>query len=466
MAVVKIKADTIDAQKNVQKLKSDVDALHKAASKRSSVKINGNVNGRSTTNTASKNTKSEGSSMGEAMAKASGLVSTAKELVPVIGALGGVTAAFIGFERVGKMLLGLPEKIGKYMELIEPITKPAATALGRGDSLDALDDERRSHNTASIGDEKAWQEAFKKQAGVNAEQLLQRGQSFFDMAISGSPEEMEKAWKILAPTGLKFDDLQNNSTWENLIRLIEAYAKAGEDGINELEPVMQKIFGRRGMDAIRKAGDGSQIRADYGALRETYAKWVEPNEAQVLALTNAAEMTRAKASIIDLGIPAGGESFITKGAEDILDVAKMKYDLLGDNREKVLSEINPISTTEDAPKESEPSSDISDSAINALKDAWNYHPAKRLYDSFSAGSDPEYEGLFQWDKKRVPGGIQYKSFDPIGQTQKALEGLFSANTSNQNTENLIRVLERNTTTTDQLNTTMQHLNGNTQAVFA
>jgi hypothetical protein len=401
MAKIKITADTKDAQKKIKDLSKNVDSLHKQSEKPLKVRA-GAQNRRGSTSDSGKRTitrtesANDGSKNGVAKGAflgglGGGIAGVVLQNIPLIVSLvgkafDGITAAF----NFSTNLQGLGETIRKYMELGDAITNPAKGALQRGDNLDALDDERRSHNSASIGDEKAWREAFIKTTGVNADQLLQRGQSYFDNATSSDFEEMEKAWELLAPTGLKFDDLKNNSTWENLVKLIEAYHKAGEDGMNELEPIMQKIFGRKGMDAIRKAGDASSIRADFAELRDTYREVVEPNEAAILKATDEAEMLRAKAGIYDLGMPKGAERWISQGAEDALDIAKTKYNLYGSDRDSIIGAFDTASQPEPttAPEDLEP-------VTTAIEEGFNRVAPREQGPSYTPAQEPELEGLFQ-----------------------------------------------------------------------
>lgn len=478
MAKIKITADTKDAQTKVKKLKADVLELQKTIQKRTTLQVNADGSRRHTTietyHSAGRGMKTRATSLesstigdkgkngGYGAAMVGGVTGSAVSLLlnnmPFI--LAGIGKGIDTLTMGATNLQSMGETLRKYMELGEAITNPAKGSLTRGDSLDALDDERRANKSATLGDEVAWREAFTNQTGTNADQLLQRGQSFFDMATSGNPEEMEKTWKVLGATGLTFDDLQNNSSWENLLKLIESYHKAGEDGINELEPIMQEIFGRRGMVALRKAGDGSAIRQNQAELRETYRQFVEPNEQAVLAATDNAELTRSKARIVDLGMPAGGERFIKQGAEDIYDIAQMKYKLYGDGRDNLVNELTPPEqpAQQQTPEIVEPVTKTIEEGYNkAILESSGYTPAK----------SPEYEGLFHWNEKPIGNGrIKYTSFDPIGQGKKHWENMFSENTNTQDTQNLIKVLERNATTTEQLNTTMQHLNGNSTAMFA
>jgi hypothetical protein len=77
---------------------------------------------------------------------------------------------------------------------------------------------------------------------------------------------MTEAWKLLKGFGVTFDDLQNKSTWENLITILKKYGAAGADGYNELSPQMQTIVGQRQMATIRKIGDGTSFEQKALAL--------------------------------------------------------------------------------------------------------------------------------------------------------------------------------------------------------
>ncbi len=495
MAKIKITADTKDAQAKVKKLKADVLELQKTVQKRTTMQINTDGSRRYTTtetyHSAGRGMKARYTSMGASVGGSGrngekegrknaiiggvisglsgSLVSTLLNNIPLI--LAGIGKGIDTLTMGATNLQSMGETLRKYMELGDAITNPAKGSLERGDSLDALDDERRANKSATLGDEVAWREAFTNQTGTNADQLLQRGQSFFDMATSGNMEEMEKAWKILTPTGLTFEDLQNNSTWENLLKLIEAYHKAGEDGMNELEPIMQEIFGRRGMVALRKAGDGSSIRTNFETLRDTYREYVEPSEKAMLEATDRAELTRSRARIVDLGMPAGGERFIDQGAEDILDIAKIKFGLYGDGRNELVNELTPPEQpTQQNAQPSQPAAENVEPVAQAIEEGFN-RVAPREQPFYRPAETPEYKGLFHWGEENIGGGqIKYKSFDPVGQTKKLWDNLFSANTNNpemnQSMKDVVNELRRNTSATGQMTETMRQMGGNSPAMFA
>lgn len=491
MAKIKITADTKDAQKKIKQLCKNVDTLQNKAKKPIKVNVKtGKIDDKAYKKWRTQAEKKivvnaqikgkggkYGSAEGGAMAAFKGsfganiAMASLQHIPLIVGALGKAIDSLTGLFGLETSLQGLGETIRKYMELGDAITNPAKGALERGDSLDALDDERRANRSATLGDEVAWREAFTNQTGTNADQLLQRGQSFFDMATSGNMEEMEKAWKILTPTGLTFTDLQNNSTWENLLKLLEAYHKAGEDGMNELEPIMQEIFGRRGMAALRKAGDGSSIRTNFETLRDTYREYVEPREKAILEATDRAELTRSRARIVDLGMPAGGERFIEQGAEDILDIAKIKFGLYGDGRDELVNELTPPEQpTQQHAQPSQPAAENVEPVAQAIEEGFN-RVAPREQPFYRPAETPEYKGLFHWGEENIGGGqIKYKSFDPVGQTKKLWDNLFSANTNNpemnQSMKDVVNELRRNTSATGQMTETMRQMGGNSPAMFA
>jgi hypothetical protein len=93
--------------------------------------------------------------------------------------------------------------------------------------------------------------------------MVDRLQAVLDMATSGNMQEMDKAWGLLNGMGITWDDVEKGSTWEVLSKMLGAYHAAGADGVNELEPAMQQIFGKRQMAAIRKIGDGTEMQSQF-----------------------------------------------------------------------------------------------------------------------------------------------------------------------------------------------------------
>ena len=124
-------------------------------------------------------------------------------------------------------------------------------------------------------------------------------------------------------------------------------------------------------------------------------------------------------SIDVLGLPARAERFIEKGANDVLDISKIKYELYGDGRDVKMRNVM-----------QEEESDNQNSANRQEQKVWSSEKSN----SFSNDShnekkynQEEDKGLFHWDHKVLPDGKeQYTSFDPLGQSVKLYEKLYRA----------------------------------------
>ena len=143
MAKLKIKGDTKDAQQKIKQLAKDVKKLHDQAQK--PIRPNAQI-GRSN---IGNRTNLKGFAVGGAV---SGLTHTA--------ASKGIDLTSMAIEKFGLSLLrmgtgisGLNAKIEKYNEAIAVFQDPEKEALKRGDTLDAWDDQKRSHKSPSLAHE-------------------------------------------------------------------------------------------------------------------------------------------------------------------------------------------------------------------------------------------------------------------------------------------------------------------------
>ena len=167
------------------------------------------------------------------------------------------------------------------------------------------------HNSASNAEEYAWQKSMEEVIGAGQyEQVLNRVQNLIDMANSGSISEAEEALKKLEGSGLTMDDMKNSSSWAILQKLIEAYAKG-----NFSAKQAQDIFGPRAMGLIRKAGDGSGIRARYDDHYQHWMEKIEPHEKATLDATEYAETVRNKAKALGYIVRDDG-TLIRQGADE------------------------------------------------------------------------------------------------------------------------------------------------------
>lgn len=320
-AIVKITGDTRDAQQKIQKLRKEVEILDKEAKKPKKVNVQ-QAKGISVTGNGK--IGNMGTGMATFLGSAAGNMAS--------NALQSVLSAAIRFApaitRATTGLSGFGMKLQKFMTALEIYGHPEEEAMARGDKIDALDDERRSHNSKDNADEFGYSRAFTNVAGANSAMLIDRAQAVLDMATSGVVSEMEKAWKMLGSMGISYEDIQKSSTWEVLAKMLKAYQAAGADGENELEPAMQQIFGKRQIAAIRKIGDGVEWTAQAAQLADEYRKAVGGQEAAILAATSRAEVTRSMAEIHGMAVPESGIPYIETAAQNRLDSAKLNSQML------------------------------------------------------------------------------------------------------------------------------------------
>lgn len=332
MAKVKITGDTKDAQQKVQKLRKEVERLDKEAKKPKKVTVatSGVQQGRL-------------SKWGQAGATAIGTMA-GNMWVQLVQALINYAPAALRLLEAGisdgaqQGVVKAGAALRRLFAGIEVYGNPAQEALSRADKLDALDDERRSHNSASNAEEFAYSRAFTNVAGVNGQQVVDRLQSYLDMATSGVSSEMDKAWKVLSGFGVTFEDIQKGSTWQVMSKMLAAYHAAGLDGQNELEYNMQQIVGKRQMAAIRKIGDGTEMNTQAAQFMAEFARLL-PNEAEILKAAGASEITRTIGEIHGMAIPNEGIPYVGIGAQEISDLAEFKAAMLGGNATEALGKL-------------------------------------------------------------------------------------------------------------------------------
>ena len=326
MAKVKITGDTKDAQRKIQQLRKEVDKLDKEAKKPKKVNVQG---GKGIGGIGAKG------GIGGALSVAGGNIISMvmKELLKYIPAVtrlsSGILSEFLGLKELEKAVTTVTPKVRNLVSAIEAFGDPQSLALERADRLDALDDEKRSHNSKSNAEEFGYSESFANVAGVQAGQIVERIQSLMDMATSGNISEMDKAWKQLQGFGLTWDEVEKGSTWNVLEKMIRAYHAAGLDGMNELEPAMQQIVGKRAMSAIRKVGSGSQWVKDAKFLKRRFTEIVK-DENGSLDETAKSELIRSEAKIYGYTVPEEGRHYITDAAKTQLTEEELKTGMIGD----------------------------------------------------------------------------------------------------------------------------------------
>lgn len=327
-AEVKITANTRDAQQKIQRLKKEVDNLDKLAKKPKTINVKGNgklggVAG------------ATGSAIGAGAVATGNLIADAikgfiKQYIPSVARLSaGLLGKGFGLQELERAVTRITPKFRSLMDALDTFGNPGTEAIDRADRIDALDDERRSHNSQSLAEEYAYSKAFSNIAGVNGTQLVDRVQSLLDMATSGSISEMDRAWRQLDGFGVTYEDIQKGSTWQVLQKMLSAYAAAGADGDNELEPNMQQIVGKRQMAAVRKIGDGTELAQQAAELTQEFNERIQ-NQQEILREAAQSEVTRAKADIQNMAIPEEGLHYINDEADNQLSTAELKTGMIGD----------------------------------------------------------------------------------------------------------------------------------------
>lgn len=313
MGKLKIKGDTKDAQQKIKQLAKDVKKLHDQAQK--PIRPNAQF-GR--INTANR-TNLKGFAVGGAI---SGLTHTA--------ASKGIDLTSMAIEKFGLSLLrmgtgisGLNAKIEKYNEAIAVFQDPEKEALKRGDTLDAWDDQRRSHKSPTLAHEFANATTFRDVAGVQGQMVADKAQAYFDqLSAGGTIDDLKKNGQILDQLGLTYQDLLNNSTWQNLAKILKAYEVAAQDGMNELEPLFQQIFGSRNIGTIRKLVGQNWVGKAQKEEKEFEQSLPNEQVKKLLIETDKSEAIRREKEREELKQPLPEK--ITEGAQFELDTARLK----------------------------------------------------------------------------------------------------------------------------------------------
>ena len=464
----KLTADTAQAQRQIQELSKKVDEFDKKTRKKRTITASTSTGKAASTASPKAGGGMLGGSFGGGML--GGMIGSmnpvgmiAQNIPTLVGALGRVIPG------VGDGLRELTNEIRGYVESLEVLERPHEEAMRRGDSLDALDDQRRMHNSASNAEEYAWQSAMEEVIGKgNYEQVLNRVQNLVDMANSGSISEAEDALKKLDGSGLTMDDMKNSSSWAILQKLIEAYSQG-----NLSAKQAQDIFGARAMGLIRKAGDGSAIKTKYDEQFQHWKTEIEPYEQATLAATDYAETERNKAKALSYIVRDDG-SLIKQGADE--EYAKAKRDLVWlsdeEERNKAIAEyerkLNPQPTTPNATQSAMLN------AVNYVNDIFqgiplNPPPTKRPLTTleqemaYDAQWNREMEAIFGKPRRAGDTAREEAAYDKEWEeAMRRVEKDYESEKMNE----LIKVLEKNAQQTENLNNTMQRTTSESGASFS
>lgn len=332
MAEIKLTANTRDAQQKVQKLRRDVDQLDRQCRKPKRITITGGLSGGLSGLASGKSGGIRNlGTMVKSGAKGIGLAASTAVGTFIGSAIGEVVSALMAFSpailRATSGITGVGMRLKKFMTVLETYGHPQEEALKRANTLDALDDERRNHNTATLSQEAAYRQAWEEQAGTFAPMMLDKVSDLMGQAKSGVMSEMLAAWGTLDLFGITQEDLQK-PVWEVIAKMLQAYDAAGQDGMNELEPAMQKLFGSRYMGVVRKMGDGSNYitRAQQLAAYLQERGFDDPANLDAAA---KAELLQGLAKMEDLLLPATAHTFALEGAQNEYDTARLKTQMLG-----------------------------------------------------------------------------------------------------------------------------------------
>lgn len=160
----KLTADTAQAQRQIQELSKKIDEFDKKTRKKRTITASTSAGKAAPTATTKAGGGMLGGSFGGGML--GGMIGSmnpvgmiAQNIPTLVGALGRVIPG------VGDGLRELTNEIRGYVESLEVLERPHEEAMRRGDSLDALDDQKRMHNSASNAEEYAWQSAMEEVIG-------------------------------------------------------------------------------------------------------------------------------------------------------------------------------------------------------------------------------------------------------------------------------------------------------------
>lgn len=471
----KLTADTAQAQRQIQELSKKVDEFDAKTRKKRSISASTSGTGKAAPTTSPKagggmlGGAFGGGMLGGMIGGMNPLGMMAQNIPTLVGALGRLIPG------VGDGLRELTNEIRGYIESLEVLERPHEEAMRRGDSLDALDDQKRMHNSSSNAEEYAWQKSMEEVIGAgNYEQVLNRVQNLIDMATSGSISEAEDALKTLAGSGLTIEDMKNSSSWAILQKLIEANAQ-GKLSVKQA----QDIFGARSMGLIRKAGDGSGIRARYADHYQHWKTEIEPHEKATLEATDYAETKRNKAKAFGYIVRDDG-SLIRQGADEEYAKAERNLKWLSneDERAQALADyerkMNPPPPPEPTPIPADATQTAMLHGINTASDIFKsieITPPKRPLTTLE--QEMAYDAAWKRDMEEIWGrppvprragdtAREEAAYDKAwADDMKRIEKEAQA----QKFEELIKVLEKNAQQTENLNNTMQRATTEASAAF-
>lgn len=499
MAQIKLTANTRDAQQKIKQLRIDVERLDKDCKKPRKITVGStSVGGRGA---AGGNISVGGKNLGGVLkngGKAVGAGASTFLGTFVGSALGQVVSGLIAFApaitRATSGITGVGMRLKKFMTVLETYGNPQQEAVKRANSIDALDDERRAHGSRSLAEEAAYTQAFTDTAGTAAPMLLQKIMQLVGGAKSGVYSEMLDSWATLDKFGIKQEDLQL-PIWEIMAKILKAYSAAGQDGMNELQPIMQKIFGNRYMAVIRKLGDGTSFLSAADVYKKEASDSIG-NQETVLGTAAAVQRQQGLAAMQNYGLPDEAHKFALQGAENVYNTARLQRAMMGANATEELKPLfdevvgdgmNLVGQAKGIPllgglisqflpDEDKPSTDTNTADTNTtLADAQVHAPARTLPTN-NQYYDPKSQipGVILSERPIGNGYVQYKSFDLKGFSNmlspatNLLDAIWGGDEPQpqqpkqdkanvdvvRGMDDLATELRKNTTASEQLNTTI------------
>lgn len=368
MAKFKIQADTKDAQAKIKDLQKQVRILEREAGKKKRVNMQSGFlsGGIQKVGAAS---VAMGSFVGGIGAN---LVSSAfSKLVNVLGAVIPLILKFgFGF----KNLVGMANK---WTKALEAASNAPEHALAAADRLDALDDERRAHGNKTLGDEYAWDRAFKDVAGdAFKNQLMQRIENLKLTALGGDEESMRilsqldemrlenlgpQSDQIAVPTARIGSRLAELSTHELFAEILDIYNKRKASGDFSTTDVLEKLIGARGMGVVSKLGDTNALTERmqsyksewdkvFSGLTDEMISKMSPAEVQealkkarvleskMLEQADQSELIRGKGAIHTYLVPDSGLENIKLGAQNQAEADILASKALSNDGSKIIEE--------------------------------------------------------------------------------------------------------------------------------
>ena len=346
MANVDIKANTSDAQKKIKKLKEDIEKLDKQI--KSPKKYNLQTKGLNVGSIAG-GAGLGSRAMGMAVAGGSmvgGLAATAlSKLVNVLSAAIPALLKFgLGIDNVNGLMK-------KWSSSLDAYSNAPERALSNADNMDALDDERRAHGTATLAEEYGWSQAFRNVGGSEFNnQILTRIETLVEQAKAGNIEAIDTIKALDTIKGYTYTDEGNSdektpdyaiashlnemNTYEVLAEILRGYHGAKAQGDYTKIDALTKFLGRRGVGIANKLGDVSDVERQRATLA---AEWnrIHTNESSIMDKAAEAEIIRSKGNIYNYGVPASGEGNIITGAKNEADTAELTYKALAGTNDEI-----------------------------------------------------------------------------------------------------------------------------------